>query len=515
MLPVRYWAMHPFYFADVRMTAAHVAALTSLVPGRNDFHILYDAHPISKVEVAGVVMAVALRGDKRIMTLDDGTGSVQAVVFSRHFDGSVARHYEAGVGDAVVVAGKVAYAWRAGGVNDMCREVRVRTIRPLVAPDELAAHLLTTLAAHVEHYARPLDAVLTALPLARVLAGGCAPLAPEAAALAPFQRPRDPPPYAAAGAVLVGGGGGGGGGGAVKRRHAAITGDDDGASTGSSGRSEGDGVDPGRPTSDDDGGGSSSDDDGGPAAAQARAALAGYIAQLLDVYHPDWWDDGVEAGSAAAVASAAGDALPRDFTAWDVATRLADVLPPATLTALLAGRQRRRDSEQPPPTLRQRLAAACYRGVRELAAAGVVYPTSRSGGGGGGVIGGADSGSLPPACLAHRWRPVSHTHVLAPAILACLSMPPPAAARRARMPTAAAEPARHAALINEWTLGDLQAALHARRDTARVPRHVVLSSVWRLRDASLVVATGSDRFALEEAAPPPPPPLHGFGEDDA
>jgi hypothetical protein len=49
VLPFKYWAMHPLYFCDVRMLCCHVTlALTSIDADRNDFHILYNQHPITK-----------------------------------------------------------------------------------------------------------------------------------------------------------------------------------------------------------------------------------------------------------------------------------------------------------------------------------------------------------------------------------------------------------------------------------------------------------------------------------
>lgn len=71
-LPYLYWGIHPLYFANVRMLAAHVNhCLDGTEPGRTDAHILYGHHPITKCVASAPLVAsarVSSRDDSRTDT---------------------------------------------------------------------------------------------------------------------------------------------------------------------------------------------------------------------------------------------------------------------------------------------------------------------------------------------------------------------------------------------------------------------------------------------------------------
>jgi len=165
ILPLRYWAMHPLYMTEVRMLCSHIErCLRCADSDRNDFHILYDQHPICKVEIAGTVTNALLREDKIVITVDDGTGAVQCAIYLRHFDGGPTHHYRPKIGDSVVVAGKLAFGYRPGTFNETSREIWVRNIRLTVSEDELAAHWMETLTLHLSVYSKPCSELMPALP---------------------------------------------------------------------------------------------------------------------------------------------------------------------------------------------------------------------------------------------------------------------------------------------------------------------------------------------------------------
>lgn len=78
-LRLQHWGLHPFFWCDMRMLGIHIANLASL-DLLKDTHILYDQHPISKVEVAGTVVEVKLVYPKSaaVMIVEGVAGSVMA-----------------------------------------------------------------------------------------------------------------------------------------------------------------------------------------------------------------------------------------------------------------------------------------------------------------------------------------------------------------------------------------------------------------------------------------------------
>jgi hypothetical protein len=184
LLPPGFWGLHSLYWADVRLLAAHIAdpppgspdtaAALITPPDLRDVHYLYGRHPIHKVEVCGVVVEWFLRGAKRKVLLDDGTGIIQCGFYLRYPDGSETRFEQVDVGDAVVVTGKLHWGWRDGSLNETVREVQGSTIRKVVGPDELAAHAAATLRLHATVYCRELEAFLPANALAGTTFGAAA-----------------------------------------------------------------------------------------------------------------------------------------------------------------------------------------------------------------------------------------------------------------------------------------------------------------------------------------------------
>jgi hypothetical protein len=217
ILPLRYWAMHPLYMTEVRMLCSHIErCLRCADSDRNDFHILYDQHPICKVEIAGTVTNALLREDKIVIMVDDGTGAVQCAIYLRHFDGGPTHHYRPKIGDSVIVAGKLAFGYRPGTFNETSREIWVRNIRLTVSEDELAAHWMETLTLHLSVYSKPCAELMPALPPELPCFRLMSPLAPAALALHAPDRSgvarlnytgRSSPPAAAAGASAAAGAG--------------------------------------------------------------------------------------------------------------------------------------------------------------------------------------------------------------------------------------------------------------------------------------------------------------------
>jgi hypothetical protein len=189
-LPARLYGLHPLHGCDVRLLAAHLNSLVAS-PEVRDSHFLYGTHPLTRAEVAGVVVRSALSRDRRLLLLDDGTGLAQASVYDTNVDGSPSLLPRADVGDVVVVAGKLASWWRTGRADERCTEVRVRALRKLASLDELSSHQLRTMALHVRCYSQPLRVLMPGIP-----------------GLDAFTNPRM--------LVADGGGGGGGGGGGMQ-----------------------------------------------------------------------------------------------------------------------------------------------------------------------------------------------------------------------------------------------------------------------------------------------------------
>lgn len=185
-LPLKYWGLHPLYHTDVRLLAVHLSRCVRSAgagAGAGDgAHLLYGVHPICRAEVSGVVTALRRSGERLTLVLDDGTGAAQVSVFTAHWDGRATHHHVPAVGDAVVAAGKLAFAWQVGAASGRVREVQARSLRAVVADDELPAHWLETLALHARVYCRaPADLLRPALPadaLARL-----SPMAPAGLAL--------------------------------------------------------------------------------------------------------------------------------------------------------------------------------------------------------------------------------------------------------------------------------------------------------------------------------------------
>ena len=177
LLPARLYGLHPLHSCDVRLLAAHLNSLVAS-PEVRDSHFLYGTHPLTRAEVAGVVVRSAQVRERRLLLLDDGTGLAQASVFETNVDGSPSLLPRARVGDLVVVAGKLANWWRAGRAEDRCTEIRVRALRKLASLDELSSHQLRTMALHVRCYSQPLRVLMPGVPGldaftdARMLAGG-------------------------------------------------------------------------------------------------------------------------------------------------------------------------------------------------------------------------------------------------------------------------------------------------------------------------------------------------------
>ena len=117
-LPIAFFGLHPLFWADVRVFAAHIDSMHSS-PEARDTHFLLGLHPIQKcapatmfrrapggrvcathrrtppqphcprrVEVAGVVVGAKLQhgSSKLVLSIDDGTGVVQAAVYQRPTD---------------------------------------------------------------------------------------------------------------------------------------------------------------------------------------------------------------------------------------------------------------------------------------------------------------------------------------------------------------------------------------------------------------------------------------------
>ena len=156
-LPLKYWGLHPLFSCDVRLLAVHLSRCVRSADARrgDGAHLLYDVHPISRAEAAGVVVAARRSGDRLTLAIDDGTGTIQASIFLVHWDGCATHHYQPCVGDAVVVAGRLAFGWQLGVASGRVRELQVRSIRLVATEDELCAHWLETLALHAKVYCRP------------------------------------------------------------------------------------------------------------------------------------------------------------------------------------------------------------------------------------------------------------------------------------------------------------------------------------------------------------------------
>jgi len=415
-----------------------------------------------------------------VLALDDGTGVVQVSVFTAHWDGRATHHYAPAVGEAVVAAGRLAFAWQLGAASGRVREVQARSLRAAVSDDELPAHWLETLALHARVYCRsPADLLRPAVP-----ADALARLSPMAPAGLALRRTPDA-------------GSGAAGAGAVCAPQLPVG--DDGR--GDDGAAEGD----------DSGGGGGDDDDD-----LDEAWFTGLLLRIIKELHPHSQQDRSDAAEPAVPQT---HALPSQASLEASLEATADVPLDASPPP---------PPPPPPPPLplpllaehftAQQLLAACsaHASVQRVlgSEAGGQLRYALDGGGGGGVpllarlrralaalerhgevfrpgapppplpppLGaGASSVAPPPPADDALYCPVSTCRVLLPALRAVLAREPPDrhASKRARTmrddgDSSDASPPRASSV--PWPIADILRALASQPATRHVPRR-------RVRDA--------------------------------
>jgi hypothetical protein len=192
-LPPHLWRLHPLYSADVRLFCAHLTgpgqarapaaassssdpllassstpaptpapspALVVSDPELRDSHFLYGRHPLSGVEVAGVVTAVDTKEGRVSCLVDDGTGSAQVVIFTRHWDGGQTEHPAVAAGDPVIVAGTLSWGHRMLSIGQTTREILAHRVRVVRDWGELPRRWEGTLRLHLTTYSLPLEALM-------------------------------------------------------------------------------------------------------------------------------------------------------------------------------------------------------------------------------------------------------------------------------------------------------------------------------------------------------------------
>jgi hypothetical protein len=161
MLPVALWPQHALHASTPRLFSVHFDSLQSSSEAPDTSHFLYGQHPLSRAEVAGTVTdARILTGGERLsITIDDGTGSVQAVIYLLNQDGSPSFHARPDIADIVCVAGKIGWGFRSGSAGSRCRELSaVSSVRLLHDVDELCAVWIETARLHAAEYLKPVSA---------------------------------------------------------------------------------------------------------------------------------------------------------------------------------------------------------------------------------------------------------------------------------------------------------------------------------------------------------------------